>query len=517
MRNDLDRRAFLKYIGAGAAVVSIPSLAGCGSRTALCARGGKATPGAHATYFDRFGVNASTLKRVMDKGLASGGDFVDVFLQHKITTYTGLEDGQVNRAYSTIDLGAGIRVLKGDATGFAYCEDLSEKALLSAAGTAAAVADAAPQARPKSLAAHPRPNRYEIEVPWSEIGIEKKLPALERGEQTLRKQDARIIKATVFVGDEDSHILLANSDGLLIEDDQPMAIMWITCVAMDNGKVQSSSDSLSARDGLSFFNTRDVDALAVRTAERTISSFVAVPPPAGELPVVLAAGFSGILLHEAIGHGMEADFNRKGISIYSDMIGKRVAPKDVTILDDGTLPHMRGSINVDDEGCEGQATVLVENGILRSYLHDHISAKHYGVAPTGSGRRQSFRYPPVPRMRNTYMESGPLDPQEIIASVDRGIYAETFANGQVNIGAGDFTFYLEHGRLIENGKLTEVIKDVNLTGNGPKVLETIEMVGNDKEMLAGGGSCGKDGQYVPVGFGLPTCKAGAITIGGRNA
>jgi TldD protein len=245
--------------------------------------------------------------------------------------------------------------------------------------------------------------------------------------------------------------------------------------------------------------------------------FDAVSPPAGEYPVVLAPGLSGILLHEAIGHGMEADFNRKGVSVYADRIGTRIAPPHVTIVDDGTNEKMRGSINIDDEGAAAQRTVLVEGGILRSYMHDRISASHYKVDRTASGRRESFRFPPVPRMRNTYMMPGPHKRDEIIASVKKGLYAEMFTNGQVQIGAGDFTFYLKHGRLIEDGKLTRVVKDANLIGSGPKVLESIEMVADDLEMFSGAGYCGKDGQRIPVGFGLPTARAGAISVGGRGA
>jgi len=517
MRDPIDRRAFLKWAGTGAAVVSIPVLAGCRPRASLAAAGAAASTGAHGTYFDRFEVGEAMLRRVMEKALSRGGDFAEVFLQHQITTYTGMEDGQVDRAYSTVGLGAGIRVLKGDATGFAYCEDLSERGLMSAADTASAVADGPPQARPRPLRATPIPNYYSSRVPWSDVGIDQKLPILERAERTLRRQDPRIIRSTIFVGNEESHIMLVNSEGVLVEDDQPMASLFATCVAKDGDQIETISDSISERRGIEFFRNENVDRLAHRVAERTLRCFDAVAAPAGELPVVLAPGVTGIMLHEAIGHGMEADYNRKGISIYSDMIGRRVAPKDVTILDDGTNPYARGSINVDDEGVPAQKTVLVENGILRSYMHDRISARHYGVAPTGSGRRQSFRYPPNPRMRNTYMLNGPMEPGEIIASVDKGIYAEVFTNGQVNIGAGDFTFYLRLGRLIENGKLGPVIKDVSLAGSGPKVLETVEMVGNDLKMMDGGGQCGKDGQFIPVGFGLPTCRAGAITIGGRIA
>jgi TldD protein len=234
--------------------------------------------------------------------------------------------------------------------------------------------------------------------------------------------------------------------------------------------------------------------------------------------VVLAGGDAGILLHEAIGHGMEADFNRKGISIYADMVGRQVANKDITIVDNGMNPHKRGSINIDDEGNETERTVLVENGILRTYLHDRISAKHYGVEPTGSGRRQSFRHSVMPRMRNTYMENGPYDPKEIIKSVDRGVYCVNFTNGQVEIGAGDFSFYVSSGHLIENGELTSPIKDVNIIGNGPKALEKVSMVGNDLQISVGGWTCGKNGQRVPVSQGLPTVRIDeSVTVGGVNA
>jgi TldD protein len=310
-------------------------------------------------------------------------------------------------------------------------------------------------------------------------------------------------------------VLVANSDGELVEDDQPMAVLMVRCVGLHKGKTESGGRSMAARDGLRFLTNEAVDRVAREAVEHTAVLFEAGSPPVGELPVVLAPGIPGILLHEAIGHGMEADFNRKGISIYSGRIGKRIAPKEVTIIDAGE-GRMRGSINVDDEGRETEKTVLVENGILRTYLHDRISSKHFKVKTTGSGRRQSFRYPPVPRMRNTYMLNGPHKPEEIIASVDKGLYADVFYNGQVFIGAGDFTFYLKHGRLIEKGKLTRWVKDANLIGNGPKVLEKTAMVGDDMEQFSGAGYCGKDGQRVPVGFGLPTLKVGGISIGGRS-
>jgi TldD protein len=514
MNRGMNRRDFLKVVGTGAAVVSVPALmSGCTRAMMKPDR----EAGAHGTYFDQFGVDTGLIRRTLEKGLSRGGDFSDVFLQHTIEHWVGMEDGEVNRAYTTVDLGAGIRVLKGDATGFAYCEDLTEQALLAAAETAAAVADSKAAAEPQSLAAVKVENRYIVEVPWTDVGIDKKLPIIERTNQKARGRDKRIIKVTIYLSDTTSRILVANSEGLLAEDDQPMALLVASCVAQDQGKTEVGYQSGSARDGLHFFSDQLVDRVAHEAADYTTMLFNAVEAPVGEMPVVLAPGITGILLHEAMGHGFEADFNRKGISIYADRIGKKIAPEFVTIYDDGTNERLRGSINIDDEGAPAQRTALVEKGILRSYMHDRISADHYKVKSTGSGRRESFRFPPVPRMRNTYMINGPHKPEEIIKSVKKGLYAEVFSNGQVQIGAGDFTFFLKHGRLIEDGTLTRVVKDANLIGSGPKVLEAVTMVGDDMEMFSGGGWCGKDGQRVPVGFGLPTVKAGAISIGGRQS
>jgi len=513
----VDRRQFLKVMGAGSAVISAPMLvAGCTPKAGLT-RTDTTPRGAHTTYFDGFGVDIGRIGRTLARGLSRGGDFSEVFLQHKVSHWLGLEDGEVNRAYTTVALGAGIRVLKGDATGYAYCEDLSEKALLAAATTAAAVADGTPKARPAPLAAVTVPNRYIVDVPWTEVGVDKKVPLVQRAEKYARARDKRIIKVTVFLSDETSRILVANSTGHLVEDHQPMAVLSVRCVGEHRGKTESGGQSVSAMDGIGFFTDAVLKKAATEAADHTTMLFGAGSPPAGTLPVVLAPGVTGILLHEAIGHGMEADFNRKGTSIYASRIGKRIAPKGVTILDDGTNVRLRGSINIDDEGTLAQKTTLVEDGILRSYMHDLISAKHYKLAGTGSGRRQSFRYPPVPRMRNTYMANGNQRPEEIIRSVKKGLYAEMFSNGQVFIGAGDFTFYLKHGRMIENGKLTHVVKDANLIGNGPKVLETVDLVGNDLEIYSGAGYCGKDGQRMPVGFGLPTIRCGAMSIGGRKS
>ncbi|MBI4701289.1 MAG: TldD/PmbA family protein [Deltaproteobacteria bacterium] len=523
------RREFLE--GAGTALVTLPAwAAGCGAAQSDLIRppppavppapgtsAPRAQPAVRPAYFERFGVDQALLARTIEKGLGRGGDYCEVFLQHRVNHWLGLEDGEVNRAYADVGLGAGIRVLKGDATGFAYTEDLGEAELSRAAQTAATVADGASAARPAPLAAAEVKSAYRVEVPWTEIGIDRKLPLVQETERLCRARDQRVVKTTIYLGDETTHILVASSAGLLVEDEQPMADLQALCVAASKGQTEMSGQSASARDGLGFFAPDLLRRVAHEAVDFTLLLFDAAPAPVGELPVVLATGITGILLHEAIGHGMEADFNRKGISIYSNRIGQRIAAEQVTIVDDGTNPRLRGSINVDDEGTPAERTVLVDKGILRSYLHDRISARHFGVASTGSGRRESYRFPPVPRMRNTYMLDGPHPPEEIIASVKRGLYAEKFWNGQVNIGGGDFTFYLKHGRLIEDGKLTRVVKDANLIGNGPKVLDRVDMVGNDMAFFSGGGACGKDGQRVPVGFGLPTVRAGAISIGGRAA
>jgi TldD protein len=518
---EMNRRDFLKLIGAGTAFVSLPLVNACRTKKGLVTpkegggQGGEV--GAHTTYFDRFGVDRQMIERILREGLGRGGGFADVFLQHKVSHWVQLEDGEVNRAYTKVDLGAGIRVLKGDATGFAYCEDLTEDALVAAARTAATVASGPAVARPKPLGAVEVKSQYPVPVPWTEVGIEKKVPLLQAADGIARKRDSRMIKVSVYFNDETSHILVADSEGRLVEDDHPMVTFSVSCVGQHEGETETGYESAASADGLRFLTKERVRDVAERAVDHTAVLFGAESPPAGSMPVVLAPGLTGILLHEAIGHGMEADFNRKGISIYADRIGKRIAPKGVNIYDDGTNPRMRGSINVDDEGTVGQKTLLVEDGVLRSYMHDRISANHYGVERTGSGRRQSFRYPPVPRMRNTYMASGSRKPEEIIRSVKRGIYAERFQNGQVHIGAGDFTFYLKHGRLIEDGKLTKVIKDANLIGSGPKVLDKVDMVGDDLKMFSGAGYCGKDGQRVPVGFGMPTVRAGGISVGGRKS
>ncbi len=465
-------------------------------------------------YFNRFGVNEKVIREVMSAALSKGGDFCDLYFQHSMSNYIGLEDKSVNRAYSVVDFGVGIRVLNGDQTGYTFTEEITPKAMMNAAKTAANIATSSKKVDPLPLKNHEHPNYYAIQTAWEKVSIDTKIPYLQQINDKVFALDKRIIKSNIWFTDQTSYILYANSEGRMTYDYQPQSSISASCTAEQNGQKENGYFDLAGRYGIEFFSPENIEKLATESVKRTVSLFDAIKPKGGEMEVVLAAGSSGILLHEAIGHGMEADFNRKNISIFSTKIGKKVANKDVTIVDNGTNPNIRGSLNIDDEGNDTQETVMVENGVMASYLHDRISAKHYGLKPTGNGRRESFRHNPMPRMRNTYMLNGPHTKDDIISNTKNGLYAVSFTNGQVNIGGGDFTFYVKSGYLIENGKLTKPVKDINIIGNGPDVLSKITMVGNDMKMAEGGWTCGKNGQGVPVSQGLPTVKVSSITVGG---
>ncbi len=470
-----------------------------------------------STDQDWFGVDSAGIARVLSEALAHGGDYADLYFQHARDNSIVLEDGIISRASSSVDRGVGIRVLVGDQTGYAYSEDLSLSAMLGAARTAASIARGTREAPPQDLTPVGHPDLYPSARGWDDVAVAEKLPLLQRTEALARAADEHVTKVTVSWADSEEHVLIANSDGTLVSDRRPMSRLWCSVTASKGGETQSNSWNVAGRHDIGWYDEERLQELASKAVSRTMILFEARRPPAGELPVVLAAGASGILLHEAIGHGMEADFNRKGTSIYATMLGQKVAEDFVTIVDSALHPNERGALNIDDEGNPTERTVLVDNGVMRSYLHDRISAEHYGVKPTGSGRRESFRHSPLPRMRCTYMENGPHTRDEIIESVDFGIVAETFTNGQVQIGAGDFTFYIKNGWLIEGGKLTAPIKDVNIIGNGPDALRRITMVANDTRLDTGGWTCGKDGQSVPVSQGMPTCLVSSLTVGGENA
>lgn len=500
-------------IGAGAAAVAAVAVSDLFNISSVLAETG---PTNGVGYFSRFGVTEKLIRDTIGAALSKGGEYADVFFQHRVSNNLALEDGAVNRAFANVALGVGVRVVKGDQTGYGFTEDLTEDGLRRAALTAATIAEGAARTGPARFKVmEGKPNRYPVKVRWEDIRPQQKLAVLNGLNEKTFKADARVKKVNLGFTDQGSVILVADSNGRIVEDAQPMTTLYLSIVAEKDGRRENNSINRAARADIGYYTPERLDKAVADVVSKTMILFDAVQPPAGEMPVVMAAGAAGILLHEAIGHGMEADFNRKNVSIYSDKIGKPVAKPFVSIVDEGTQDNARGALNVDDEGNAVGRTMLVEGGTLTSYLHDSISAKHYGVKPTGNGRRQGYEHAPMPRMRSTYMLPGPHKPEEIVSSVKKGIFCELFSNGQVNIGAGDFTFYVKNGYMIEDGKLTTPIKDVNIIGNGPKVLELIDMVGDDLKIDEGGWTCGKDGQMVPVSQGIPTVRVSAITVGGR--
>lgn len=509
----IKRRAFLGHMAAGSAILTMPGfLQGCGVQTATALS--QATP--DNPFMTWFGVDQATTARVMSELTAGGADAADLYFQHTRTNRLTLEDGIVSSASSNIEQGVGLRVVIGEQTGYAFTEDLTQPSMLAAARTASAIASGGSVVAPQSFAPLGAGDLYTTSVPWSDVGIEQKLPVLKFVEEKAKAMDPAIEKVAVYWGDGDERVMIATLDGKLVTDHRPMARITVVVTARKGEEVQTGYSNIAAREEFNWYTEERLMTMIKEAVDRTMIQFEARRPPAGEMPVILASGASGILLHEAIGHGMEADFNRKGTSIYSDMIGKKVAEPFVTIVDEATIPRERGALNYDDEGNKAGKTVLVEDGILKSYLHDQISAKQYGLKPTGSGRRESYKYAPMPRMSCTFMEDGPHTKEEIIAAVDHGIICETYTNGQVQIGAGDYTFYVKNGWLVENGKVTAPIKDVNIIGNGPESLKRITMVANDARLDTGGWTCGKDGQSVPVSQGIPTVLVSNMTVGGEN-
>ena len=442
------------------------------------------------------------------------------FFEHSYRNNVGLQDGAVNRASSNIDFGMGVRVLAGDQTGYAYVENVTLDEMLKAARTAARIATGSANTTAINLTEKACTNNfYNVQTPWDEIAINDKMPFLQKLNDQIFAKDKRVTKVMASLGDTTSHILFCNSEGQIYYDYRPMSALSAVCIMEDNGKIENSYAARAFRMGAEFLTDDLINELAQEAVDKTSILFQAIKPKGGEMPVVMGAGGSGILLHEAIGHAFEADFNRKNTSIFSDQLNKKVCNEHINVVDDGTIPFNRGSVNIDDEGVDGQKTYIVREGVLTSYLHDRISAKTLRAIPPLQGQwaaGESFRQTPIPRMRATYMEAGNVTEEEIISTVKKGIYAANFTNGQVQIGAGDFTFFVKDGYLIENGKLTQPIKDINIIGNGPKALADITMVGNNYKMDNGTWTCGKDGQSCPVTCGMPSALVSKLTVGGEN-
>ena len=506
----LNRRNFIKTGGAMAAgTMVLPSLLNSCQNIQL-------SPDMKS-FMDHFEVSPEMLQKVVAEAMARGGNYADLFFEHKISNTLSLEDGKVNRAYSNVDYGVGVRVLKGDQTGFAYSETISLDDMLDVAKTAANIASNPQTYDAGQIAEKLPPNYYKISQKWEDVSVEDKVPYLQKINDRVFALDKKVTKVSASLADETDYMMFYSSEGRLTYDYRPLASFRLRCVMEHNGQIENGSSTRSFRKGFEWMTDELVEEIAHEGIDRTNILFDATKPRAGEMPVVLGAGGSGILLHEAMGHAFEADFNRKKISIFSNKMGKNIAGDFINIIEDGTLENNRGSINIDDEGNDVQKIYLVKDGVLESYIHDRISSNYYGVDPTGNGRRQSFRNVPLPRMRSTYMEPGPHSKDDIIESVEYGVFVDNFSNGQVNIGAGDFTFFVKSGYLIEQGKLTQPIKDINIIGNGPQALADISMAAGDYKTDNGTWMCGKAGQSVPVTMGLPTVLVKKLTVGGMSA
>jgi len=467
------------------------------------------TPRSPLRHFDQ-----EFIGRALAEALSRGGDYADVFFEETSESKLTLEDSKIRSASIGSVAGIGVRVLAGDRTGYAYTEQPTPEAVLHAARTAASIADDNRDVAPISVAPGSPRDLYRAEVPLIGATPKERVVFLERADAAARAVDPRIQKVTVSLTEEVRAVAVASSDGVLVEDVQPMIMFRVGCIAEDGGIRTRGTSGDGARRGLELLGGDAPERIGRLAGEQAVRNLTAKSAPAGSFPVVLGNAYSGVLLHEAVGHGLEADFNHKGFSRYSGQIGERVASELVTVIDDGTIASERGSINVDDEGNTSGSSVLIENGILRGYLHDKLSARIMNVAATGNGRRESYSCMPMPRMTNTFMPGGEHTAEEIIASVDRGVYAVQFGGGQVEIGKGDFVFAATEAYLIEDGKITAPLRDVTLIGNGPEVMSKVTMAGNDYRISEGMWTCGKDGQSVPVGVGMPTVKISSITVGG---
>ena len=465
-------------------------------------------------YLNLFKVTEEQLTTLAATALTHGGDFSDLYFEYTTFFNLLLKDGVVSSGGFHTDYGVGIRVLKGEKTGYAYSESTEMKDMLQAAEAASAIALGAAGSRSYAAVTDTSCNLYPMQQNWRELQADGLLPFMKKLEKAVMEKDSRIIKVVARLSDSVSDVLMYNSIGEITFDTRPLASVTVSAVFQQDGKTENRTASRSFRTGAEMIGEGLIKELSEEIIRNIDDRFEAKRPKGGRMNVVMGAGASGILLHEAMGHAFEADFNRKGQSVFADRMGKQVCPKGVSVVDDGTVAFNRGSGNYDDEGVAAEKTYMVKDGILTSYLHDRISASWYGVKPTGNGRRENFRYNPIPRMRATYMESGNADPASIIADVRQGIYVDEFSNGQVKIGEGDFTFFVKSGYLIEDGHLTMPVKDINIIGNGPQALADILAVGNDLKIDNGTWTCGKE-QSVPVSCGMPTVLISNLTVGGE--
>ncbi len=477
------------------------------------------SPDTPRSFLNRYDLTPRQMERVLETAVARRAEYADLYFESRQARAVSLEEGIVKKASRSTTQGAGVRVLAGDKTGYAHSEEVTLKALQTAAHTAQTIAHASTSTQVARLRETKRPDDfYTLDAPPISVPIDDEVALLQRIDEEARAYDPRITNVLASVAVEQKDVLILTSDGTITADARPLIRLQVTCIAEDGTDRQQGSYGGGGRVDFDFLFEADRWRTFTREAARqAVLGLDAVAAPAGSLTVVLGSGWPGILLHEAIGHGLEGDFNRKNVSAFSGRLGERVASELCTVVDDGTLPNRRGSLNCDDEGTPTGRTMLIENGVLTGYLQDRLNAKLMKMPPTGNGRRESFAHMPLPRMTNTFMLAGESTPEDIIRSVPNGLYAVSFGGGQVDITSGKFVFTASEAYLIENGRVTRPVKDATLIGNGPDVLTRISMVGNDLQLDEGIGTCGKEGQSVPVGVGLPTVRIDGLTVGGTQA
>jgi len=464
------------------------------------------------------GLAIESLPAVLGELAGPGIDAADLYFHGQVSETWVLEDGIVKEGSFNLDQGVGVRAQSGEKTGFAYSNAITAEALSQAARAARSISRAGQHGRVQVFASPQVTALYAQDNPLDVLSRAEKVELLKRVDVATRALDPRIQQVTVSLAGVWERILVAATDGSLAADVRPLVRFNVSVIVEQNGRRERGGHGGGGRTDYRYFLNEDRAMGYAREALRqALVNLEAIPAPAGSMPVVMGAGWSGVLLHEAVGHGLEGDFNRKGSSAYSGRMGEKVASSLCTIVDDGTLFERRGSLSVDDEGTPTQCTTLIENGVLKGYMQDKLNARLMGVAATGNGRRESYAHLPMPRMTNTYMLAGESDPQEIIASVKKGLYCANLGGGQVDITSGKFVFSTSEAYLIENGKITTPVKGATLIGNGPEAMARVSMVGNDLSLDSGVGTCGKDGQSVPVGVGQPTLKIDVITVGGTGA
>ena len=469
-------------------------------------------------FFGRYGLTETDLERYLAAALSAGGEYADLYFEFLSSTSLMMDESMVKSASQGISAGCGVRVISGERTGYAYTDDLAPTRILHAARTAALIASGPAKNPVAGFNQKAARSLYPVTLPSVDADITAKVDLVMRSDRAARAFDPRVREVRASYADELRNILIVGSDGTFAEDTQPLARMSVSCIAKSEANSARGSSGGGGRVSLEYFlNEKTPEHFASEAARQSIIQLDAREAPAGDMEVVLGPGWPGVLLHEAVGHGLEADFNRKKTSAFAGLVGKRVASEKCTVVDNGTMPWRRGSLNVDDEGAPTQNTVLIEKGILKGYLSDKLSARLMGIADTGNGRRESYEHIPMPRMTNTYMLAGQDSPDDIIRSVKKGIFAVNFGGGQVDITNGKFVFSASEAYMIEDGVVTSPLKGCTLIGNGPDVLTRVSMVGNDLQLDEGIGTCGKDGQAVPVGVGIPTIKVDRMTVGGTRS